>query len=83
MRSVGARPISADRVESRQPIFTRESLADIERTEIEAAKDVSKLCFLFTSREALGITIGTTTVSSNLRSKICTANPKSFVDWYG
>ncbi len=25
----------------------------------------------------------TTTLSSNLRSKICIANPKSFVDWYG
>jgi len=35
---------------------------------------------LFTSREALGIMTDTTTVSSNLRSKICTATPKSFVD---
>jgi hypothetical protein len=38
---------------------------------------------LIISGKVLGSLPDTTTVSSNLRSKICTANPKSFVDWYG
>ena len=46
-------------------------------------QDGSRLFLLIISGKVLGNLPDTTTVSNNLRSKICAANPKRFVDWYG
>ena len=59
---------------------TQDSLTEIKHP---GTLDVSRQCLLLTSKVVLGSTTDSTTVSSNLRSKICTASPKGFVEWYG